>query len=249
MVAVPATLVADTTAGRCRLLTFDAPAFPGFLPGQYLLLHPPAVRSTRRLGVDDAGGIPFSIASLPAQQPLLHVHFVPQPGSTDAARVLRFLAQHGPRRCTLSGPLGRCTLADDDHAWPLLFVAAGSGIAQCQAMLRALPPRALPTWLYWGVREAADLYCVDALDALARTTPRLRCEYVVSDDDGYRGRRGLVADAIAADATAGGFGPHGHLGGVRAVISGSPQAVQAIVARLALAGLRCVHVRSDMLPA
>lgn len=234
MTAGRARLTARTGSGPCHLLAFEAAGFPLFLPGQYLTLH-----------IDDGNGIPFSIASLPAELPTLRIHFVPTPGSDESARVVRFLAT-GHGACEVSGPFGECVLDDVDAAHtPLLFVAAGSGIAQCQVMVRALPPRTEPTFLYWGVRDARDLYLDADLRALAAQRPELRYQAIVGDPAGLlvatecHGRKGLVGDAIIADGIA--------LAGVQAVISGSHAAVHAIVDQLLAAGLRRERVRSDML--
>lgn len=228
-------LAASSRSGPCHRLAFEAAGFPRFLPGQYLTLH-----------VDDGDGIPFSIASLPDELPTVRIHFVPTPGSDESARILRFL-DAGHTACEVTGPFGDCVLDDvDAERAPLLFVAAGSGIAQCQAMVRALPARAAPTFLYWGVRAAHDLYLDAELRALAAQRPGLRYQATVGDPAGlheateYNGRKGLVGDAIIADGV--------ELAAVRAVISGSPAAVHAIVDQLVAAGLRRERVRSDMLP-
>lgn len=218
--------------GPCQRLTFNVTGLATFRPGQYLLLH-----------IDDGGGIPFSIASQVDQLPAVEVHFIAVAGSADAARMLRFThaadAAARGRDCAIEGPSGDCVLAGDDAARPLLFVAAGSGIAQCQSMIRALPVRSLPVHLYWGVRTAGDLYLDSELRALVAGRPFLHYQAVVSDDPAYVGRAGLVADAIVADAI--------DLRPVTAVLSGSPATVRAIVQTLTAAGLARARIRSDVI--
>jgi cyclic-di-GMP phosphodiesterase TipF (flagellum assembly factor) len=61
---------------------------------------------------------------------------------------------------------------------------------------------ARPAWLYWGCRSRRDLYLHDwALEATAEL-PQLRYVPVLSEphaDDGWRGRTGLVHQALMAD--------------------------------------------------
>lgn len=115
-----------------------------FAAGQYLCLcH------------DSGEQIPLSIASGPGRLPELHLHFQPQPGSGQSARVLAMLDSGA---VTLTGPFGRVKLTE--LAEPLFMVAGGSGAAQCFGLLDALmaAPPAQTVQLLWCADSEAELY-------------------------------------------------------------------------------------------
>ena len=66
---------------------------------------------------------------------------------------------------------------------PMLLVAAGTGLAPIEAILRERRqlPWTAPVALFFGVRRAADLYHLDVLQNLADSWPNLRLEICCSD--------------------------------------------------------------------
>jgi len=57
-------------------------------------------------------------------------------------------------------------------------------------------------WLYWGVREPADLYMKELAESWQRAHPDFHFVPVLSEaspGDGWSGRRGLVQEAILQD--------------------------------------------------
>jgi CDP-4-dehydro-6-deoxyglucose reductase len=59
-----------------------------------------------------------------------------------------------------------------------------------------------PAVLYWGCRSRVDLYLHEWAEQAAQTMPNLRYVPVLSEpraDDGWRGRTGLVHEAVMQD--------------------------------------------------
>lgn len=114
-------------------LTFRVQDRLSFVPGQYLELevphaHPDA-RGTRR---------EFSIASAPADLPLLRVAFKDSTGSKPQSSFKKALAQVGEgQRLAITGVWGDFVLPKRDAA-PILMVAAGIGVTPFVSQLRQL---------------------------------------------------------------------------------------------------------------
>ncbi|SDT46587.1 2Fe-2S iron-sulfur cluster-binding protein [Bradyrhizobium canariense] len=90
--------------------------------------------------------------------------------------------------------------ADDDR--PLLMVATGTGLAPIKAILESLmcDPSCPPVCLYWGARTAADLYLHDEILTWSDRLYEFKFMPVLSRAaPTWRGRRGYVQDAVAAD--------------------------------------------------
>jgi NAD(P)H-flavin reductase/ferredoxin len=100
------------------------------------------------------------------------------------------------------GPLGRFALADSER--PILFVAGATGFAPVKSILEDAFRRGIqrPMQLYWGVRTKGDLYLLDLIERWQREHPNFRFVPVLSqadDDASWRGRRGLVHQAMLED--------------------------------------------------
>jgi NAD(P)H-flavin reductase len=101
------------------------------------------------------------------------------------------------------GPLGTFFLREDG-AKPMIFLAGATGFAPVKSMLEHAFHRRIRRrmYLYWGARRPADLYLKDLAEQWARTHDNFTFVPVVSEprpEDGWRGRTGLVHEAILQD--------------------------------------------------
>lgn len=104
---------------------------------------------------------------------------------------------------TLGGPYGECVWQTSGltHA-PVFMLGTGTGIAPLKALLEhALAIDGLqPITLYWGGRQADDLYLRAHFDALARQYARFRFVPVLAEPaETWQGQRGFVQEAIATE--------------------------------------------------
>ncbi|MEO8296196.1 MAG: CDP-6-deoxy-delta-3,4-glucoseen reductase [Burkholderiales bacterium] len=143
----------------------------------------------------------YSIANAPhtvAGGLELHIRHMPGGVFTDHV----FGAMKEKEILRAEGPFGTFFLRDSNR--PLVLLASGTGFAPVKAMLEDLLARGTdrPVSLYWGCRSKADLYLHDWALAMAQQMPGLRYVPVLSEplpDDGWRGRTGLVHQAVMAD--------------------------------------------------
>ena len=106
-------------------------------------------------------------------------------------------------RVRFEGPLGSFFLREDSDK-PIVFVAGSTGFAPVKSMLEYAFGRGMKRklMLYWGVRRPADLYLGALPEQWAREHANFTYVPVVSDpapEDGWKGRTGLVHEAILAD--------------------------------------------------
>lgn len=143
-------------------LTFRVQDRLAFVPGQYLELevphaHPDA-RGTRR---------EFSIASAPADLPLLRVAFKESTSSKPQSSYKKALAQIGEgERLAITGVWGDFVLPKRDTA-PILMVAAGIGVTPFISQLRQLSASgaARDIVLVYVASDASELAYRDDLEA------------------------------------------------------------------------------------
>lgn len=190
--------------------------------GQYLLLQ----RNSEEMSA-------FSIASAPHQQRLLELHIQTRdPATRDL--VEQIIRQ---RLARIQAPFGDCHLAQLPEQ-PLLLLAAGTGMAQMQALINHCLAQGFdkPLHLYWGVRKAADFYRID--DWQRWEDAGVQLHRVVSDQPDWPGRQGLLANAALADL--------GSLAGHAVIACGSPPMVYGTLDRLLQAGMQREQMRSDV---
>jgi CDP-4-dehydro-6-deoxyglucose reductase len=157
-----------------------------FHPGQYLdiLLD----RGRRRS---------FSIASPPHDSELLELHVRRVPGggfteglwgTTGVGSLLR-----------IEGPIGQFVYQEGSA--PVLMIAGGTGFAPLKSMLRHVLERGIdrPIHLYWGARQAQDVYEEALVLEWVRKYPQLRFTTVLSEATGTTSRTGWVHEAVLAD--------------------------------------------------
>ena len=165
-------------------LRLAATGWPGFAPGQFVMLSPGAVGEAAR--------------SDPLLPRPMAVYRQTDAGDTPAVEVLyrvegrgtQLLAEASPgQRIALVGPLGRGFPAPVGTG-PALLVAGGTGIASIYELARRLAPEREVAVLL-GARDAGGLMGLADFEALD-----VALELVT--EDGSRGQRGLVTEALEA---------------------------------------------------
>ena len=163
-----------------------------FQPGQYVdvLLSKGRRRS-------------FSIASPPHDSRLLELHVRLAPGGEFTGPL--FAGRMAGALLDIEGPLGHFTYREpsgEATPEPMLLVGGGTGLAPLMSIVRHVTEvgAARDMTLYWGVRTERDLYAHGNLERLGRERG-LRYVPVLSEpSSGWRGRAGLVHEAVLADA-------------------------------------------------
>jgi NAD(P)H-flavin reductase len=161
-----------------------------FYAGQYInvLLEDGAKRS-------------FSFATAPQVNDRIELHLRRIPGGRFTGHV--FEAMRAGERLRFEGPLGSFFLREDSDK-PMIFVAGSTGFAPVKSMLEYAFQRGMrrEMLLYWGVRSLKDLYLPELPRLWERSHPNFKFVPVLSDpapEDGWKGRTGLVHQAILAD--------------------------------------------------
>ncbi|QWT19069.1 2Fe-2S iron-sulfur cluster binding domain-containing protein [Bacillus sp. NP157] len=181
-----------------------------WLPGQYLDVVLP-----------DGKHRPFSIASGPRDHGLVELHVRHVPGGGFTSWVYESLKVGD--RLSIEAPLGTFVPREDSER-PMLFMAGGTGFAPVKAVVEhfiALGTRR-PMHLYWGVRNADDLYLAELARGWAAQSSTITFTPVLSDPDAAREaglREGLVHEALLAD--------HPVLSGYDLYMSGPPAMIAA----------------------
>jgi CDP-4-dehydro-6-deoxyglucose reductase len=166
----------------------------------------------------------FSIASAPADGPMLEVHVRKASKSGFTAQL--FETMQAGTLLRIEGPLGQFWFRGESPR-PALMVGGGTGYAPLRAMLRQLLATAdhRPITLYWGGRERGDLYEHDWLLNVAAVRRGFDYRPVLSGEidalGGWEGRRGLVHEAVLAELG-------DDLAGYDVYASGPPAMVEAI---------------------
>ena len=157
-----------------------------FHPGQYLDIL-----------LDGGRRRSFSIASPPHDSDLieLHVRRVPGGGFTDGL----WSSTGVGSLLRIEGPIGQFVYREGPA--PMLMIAGGTGFAPLKSMLRHVFERGIdrPIHLYWGARQAQDLYEAALVLEWTRRYPQLRFTAVLSEATGTDYRAGWVHEAVLAD--------------------------------------------------
>jgi CDP-4-dehydro-6-deoxyglucose reductase len=144
----------------------------------------------------------FSIASAPADGPVLEVHV--RKASKSGFTGQLFETMRAGTLLRIEGPLGQFWFRAESSR-PALMVGGGTGYAPLRAMLRQLLATndRRPVTLYWGARAAGDLYEHNWLMHVAAARPGFEYRPVLSAAEGelpgWEGRRGIVHEAVLAD--------------------------------------------------
>jgi CDP-4-dehydro-6-deoxyglucose reductase len=143
----------------------------------------------------------FSFATAPQVRERIELHIRRIPGGRFTTHV--FERMKSGERVRFEGPLGSFFLRESADK-PMIFVAGSTGFAPVKSMLEYAFSRGIrrEMLLYWGVRRPADLYLASLPEQWAREHPNFKFVPVVSEpgpSDAWRGRVGLVHEAILAD--------------------------------------------------
>ena len=182
----------------------------------------------------------YSIAGAPAPDGLLRLHVRAVPGGGVSTALVHQTRAGGT--VVLGRARGEMTAASV-RSPQVVGVAGGTGLAPVKAIAEALTSPARPrprpaVLLFFGARTSADLYDLPDLRRLAGARPSLTVIPVVSDEPGYTGLTGPVAEAAVARLPPG-------TGDI--VVSGPPGMV-ARAAQLAAAALPAARLHTDPLP-
>ncbi len=198
-----------------------------FQPGQYLdvLLEGGRRRS-------------FSIASPPHDAARLELHVRRAPGGGFSTAVFEGLPVGTLLK--IEGPIGQFVYSASEA--PLLLIAGGTGFAPIKSLLRhvlEVEHSKRPLHLYWGAREAIDVYEHETLRRWAGLHPNLHYLPVLSAPGEHAGwRRGWVHEVAARELGAA-------LAGHDVYVAGPPALIEAVRARYPEQGVDPARIRFD----
>jgi CDP-4-dehydro-6-deoxyglucose reductase len=161
-----------------------------FLPGQYLDI---LLKDGRRRS--------FSMANAPHDDELLQLHVRLSPGGRFTEHVFTQMRERDILR--FEGPHGTFYLREDSDK-PILLVAGGTGLAPIKSIIEHAIHHKIrrSMTLYWGARSRVDLYLAGLPEAWQSLQEEFRYLPVLSepkDTDNWRGRTGLVHQAVMQD--------------------------------------------------
>lgn len=159
-----------------------------FRPGQYIdfLLKDGQRRS-------------YSLANAPRADNMLELHLRKVPGGQFTTQVFENLKVKDILR--FEGPHGGFFLREESDK-PVILLASGTGFAPIKAIVEdSLSKGSVrPMTIYWGCRQAADLYMQALPEAWAAAHAQIRFVPVLSEPEaGWAGRTGFVHQAVMAD--------------------------------------------------
>jgi ferredoxin-NADP reductase len=116
----------------------------------------------------------FSFANPPHDNALIELHVRRIPSGLYTTQVFTTMKPGDP--IDFEGPLGRFTLRESER--PILFVAGATGFAPIKSIVEDAFHRGIrrPMQLYWGVREAKDLYALEMAERWQREHPNCRAQ-------------------------------------------------------------------------
>jgi CDP-4-dehydro-6-deoxyglucose reductase len=181
-----------------------------FLAGQYVDI---LMKDGRRRS--------FSIACAPEDDTLLQLHIRHLPGGAFTEYVFNHMREKDILR--IEGPHGNFYLREESDR-PIILLASGTGFAPIKAMLEHAFHTGMkrPMTLYWGARQAKDLYMMALPQRWQAEHAHFKFVPVLSEarpEDVWTGRTGLVHQAVLEDT--------GELSGHQVYACGAPQMVAA----------------------
>ena len=199
-----------------------------FLAGQYLDF---LLKDGRRRS--------FSMANAPHENDLIELHIRRIEGGYFTNFVFSELQEGALLR--IEGPHG-CFLLDEASQKPLIMVAGGTGFAPIKSLIEHMIHMKddRPIALFWGARDAQDLYMADLVAQWMDTRPNFEYTPVLSrlnDTDNWRGVRGRVHEAVVA--------VHPDLSRHDVYVCGPPAMVKASRAAFLRCGLAEDSLHSD----
>jgi CDP-4-dehydro-6-deoxyglucose reductase, E3 len=142
----------------------------------------------------------YSFTAAPQETDSVELHIRLVPGGRFTTRVFEEMKEGDA--LSFEGPLGVSAVRDGGK--PLIFVAGATGFAPVKSMLEHAFAEGFrrPLILYWGVRRRRDLYLAELPERWQREHANFKFIPVLSEpapEDEWRGRTGLVHEAILAD--------------------------------------------------
>lgn len=192
--------------------------------------------------LDDDRRRSFSIASPPHDARTLELHVRRVASGDFTQRLFEELAVGALLR--IEAPIGQ--FAYESGPEPLLLVAGGTGWAPLKSMLRtelettAAGASARPVHLFWGARNAVDLYEDALLRDWVDAHPRLRYTAVLSEATvtaAPHQRLGWVHEVVLRE--------YAELARCSAWVAGPPALIEAARTAFTAAGLPLAHLRFD----
>ena len=165
-------------------LRFPPSATFNFLPGQYVDLIFKGIK--RSYSIANAQQLSSGIE--------LHIRKVPNGKMSDV--IFSDIKENELMR--IEGPKGTFFIRKDDK--PLILLAGGTGIAPVKAMLENLIETndKREVFIYWGMNFINSFY-LTALSALSTKNSNIHYTPVLSGNEQWQGRMGLVHQAVCDD--------------------------------------------------
>ncbi|HVQ05651.1 MAG TPA: CDP-6-deoxy-delta-3,4-glucoseen reductase [Burkholderiaceae bacterium] len=146
----------------------------------------------------------YSMATAPSKlgtPPSIELHLRHLPGGVFTDHV--FGAMKDKEILRMEGPYGSFVLREESDK-PIVLLASGTGLSPIKAIIEHMQVKDIrrPAVLYWGCRSRVDLYLHEWAEQAAQSMPNLRYVPVLSEprpEDGWRGRTGLVHEAVMQD--------------------------------------------------
>lgn len=143
----------------------------------------------------------FSIANAPEAATHLELHVRRIEGGTFTGQVFEQMKEKDILR--FEGPLGSFFLREESTK-PIVLLAGGTGFAPIKSIVEHVLKAGLKRSmiLYWGARNLEGLYLDDLAAKWEQMLPGFKYVPVLSDmpaDLGWKGRTGLVHEAVMAD--------------------------------------------------
>lgn len=170
---------------------FSKPKGFSFQAGQFVLFHVPLVGDPA-----DVQTRAYSIASAPHEEELLFIIKVKEGGR--ASNWVSSLLGEGDT-VRMQGPFGRFLL--EEGRSDLLMICTGTGIAPFRSQVWTLSKNKSNrrVFLFFGNLTEKDLFWKEELEAIEAEHDWFAFHPVLRDaDEGWRGHRGFVQDAITA---------------------------------------------------
>jgi NAD(P)H-flavin reductase len=138
----------------------------------------------------------------------------------------------------LGAPMGEMVI-DKQSQRDVLCIAGGTGLAPIKAIIDEMTRwnTARRVTLFFGVRRQDDLYDMGGLHRIAALNRWLTIVPCVSDDPGFIGEHGLLADVVAR---------HGSWQDHDVFLCGSPDMTRATLARLRDIGVAEARISYDV---
>ncbi len=146
----------------------------------------------------------YSMANAPhtlGAQSQVELHLRHMPGGRFTDHVFKAMKEKEILRA--EGPFGSFFLREDNLK-PMVLLASGTGFAPIKSIIEHMQHKGITrsATLYWGCRQKRDLYMHAWAEETAAQMPNLRYVPVLSEaaaDDDWRGRSGLVHEAVMQD--------------------------------------------------